>query len=149
MEPSPHEGVDLSGLHRELDRLKSQLCRCRHEGTCLACRGFEVLREQSQTVVAAASQPVLMQVAHEAAVRDLMSQIGNVQQHLADDPELQTLMDRVIGRIADDLGGPAEMERFLESLGLRQPDSGSSTPPDDRPPSPCRPPSPPPDEPPA
>ena len=53
-------GVDISPLHRELDRLKSQLCRCQHQGTCMACRGFEMLREQSQMVVAAASQPVLM-----------------------------------------------------------------------------------------
>ncbi|HSP64561.1 MAG TPA: hypothetical protein VLO10_00075, partial [Candidatus Deferrimicrobium sp.] len=73
-------GVDLSGLHRELDSLKNQLCRCQHQGTCLACRGFEILREQSQTVVAASSQPVLMQVAQEAAVKDLIGQLGGVQE---------------------------------------------------------------------
>src|ERR1035437_7834564 len=83
------EGVDLSGLHRELDRLKTQLCRCQHQGTCLACKGFEILREQSQMVVAAASQPVLMQVAQEAAIKDLVGQLGGVQEKLAEDPHLQ------------------------------------------------------------
>ena len=34
-------GVDLSGLHSELDKLKAQVCRCQHQGTCIACRGFE------------------------------------------------------------------------------------------------------------
>ena len=54
---------------RGLDKLKAQLCRCQHQGTCLACRGFEVIRQQVQVVVAAASQPVLMQVAQEVAVK--------------------------------------------------------------------------------
>src|SRR5579859_876296 len=43
--------VDISGLHTELDRLKAQLCRCQHQGTCIACQGFEVIRQQVQVVV--------------------------------------------------------------------------------------------------
>lgn len=115
-------GVDLSGLHRELDRLKTQLCRCQHQGTCIACRGFEMLREQSQMVAAAASQPVLMQVAQEAAINDLMGQMGNIQEKmsgkLAEDSELQELMMRVIDRVQDDLGGPEAMRKMMESFGL-------------------------------
>jgi hypothetical protein len=111
-------GVDLSGLHRELDRLKTQLCRCQHQGTCLACRGFEILREQSQTVVAASSQPVLMQVAQEAAVKDLIGQLGGVQEKLAGDPQIQELLMRMMERVQEDLGGPDELAKLFSGLGF-------------------------------
>lgn len=111
-------GVDLSGLHREFDRLKNQLCRCQHQGTCLACRGFEILREQSQTVVAASSQPVLMQVAQEAAVKDLLGQLGGVQEKLAGDPQIQELLMRMMDRVQEDLGGPDELAKLFSGLGF-------------------------------
>ena len=137
------DGVDLSGLHREIDRLKAQLCRCQHQGTCLACRGFEVLREQSQMVVAAASQPVLMQVAQEAAVKDLMGQLGGVQERLAGDPQLQEMMMRMMDRVSEDLGGPEELAKLFSGLGFPVDTGGAgggpatppSTPWDDRPPA--------------
>jgi hypothetical protein len=121
-------GVDLSGLHRELDNLKNQLCRCQHQGTCLACRGFEILREQSQTVVAASSQPVLMQVAQEAAVKDLIGQLGGVQEKLAGDPQIQELLMRMMDRVQEDLGGPDELAKLFSGLGfpLTPGDAGDS-----------------------
>ena len=112
------EGVDLSGLHREIDSLKARLCRCRHEGTCVSCRGFEVVRQQAQAVAAAASQPVLMQVAQEAAVKDLMTQLGGLQDKLASDPQLSELMARMAERVQEDLGGPEALEQMLKSMGL-------------------------------
>jgi len=118
-------GVDLSGLHRELDRLKNQLCRCQHQGTCLACRGFEILREQSQTVVAASSQPVLMQVAQEAAVKDLIGQLGGVQEKLAGDPQIQELLMRMMERVQEDLGGPDELAKLFTGLGFPMPPDGA------------------------
>src|ERR1035441_4998927 len=114
----PQPGVDLSGLHRELDSLKSQLCRCRHQGTCLSCKGFEVVRQQAQAVAAAASQPVLMQVAQEAAMRDLFSQLGGLQDKLTGDPQLSDLLSRFAERVQEDLGGPEELENVLPSLGF-------------------------------
>ncbi|HEX4755445.1 MAG TPA: hypothetical protein VH661_06810, partial [Candidatus Dormibacteraeota bacterium] len=126
--PDPSEGVDLSGLHRELDRLKSQLCRCQHQGTCLACKGFEILREQSQTVIAAASQPVLMQVAQEAAIKDLIGQLGGVQEKLAEDPQLQELMMRMMDRVQEDLGGPDELAKLFSGLGFQVPPGGPGVP---------------------
>jgi excinuclease UvrABC ATPase subunit len=133
---SPQDGVDLSNAHAELDKLKSQLCRCQHQGTCLACRGFEVLRQQLQVVVAAASQPVLMQVAQEVAVKDLMTQLTGLQEKLAEDPQLQELMARLMDRVQDDLGGAENLQRMLSSLfgttGFPgSPDAGD-VPPDDR-----------------
>lgn len=135
--------VDLSGLHRELDRLKSSLCRCQHQGTCIACRGFEVVRQQVQVVVAAASQPVLMQVAQEVAIRDLMTQLGGLQEKLAEDPQLQELMGRLFERVQDDLGGPENMQRMLGGLfggeGFPGMPQDRDVPPDDRPSKPDQP----------
>jgi hypothetical protein len=150
MDPQP-EPVDLSGLHRELDRLKTQLCRCNHSGECLACRGFEVLRQQSQMVAAAASQPVLMQVVQEAAVKDLMTQLGGLQEKLVEDPRLHELLGQLVERVQEDLGGPEHLQQLFGHLGGfpgfpgfpgfgGQPpsDDGETgpTPPDDRPRSP-------------
>ena len=117
----PQPGVDLSGLHRELDTLKARLCRCGHQGTCLSCRGFEVVRQQAQAVAAAASQPVLVQVAQEAAVRDLLSQLGGLQEKLTGDPQLSELMSRFAERVQEDLGGPEELERLLRGFGFMGP----------------------------
>ena len=110
-------GVDLSGLHRELDRLKTSLCRCQHRGECLACRGFEIIRQQAQTVAAAASQPVLMQVAQEAAVKDLVEQLGGVSSKLTEDPRLQELMAQMMERVQEDLGGPEALEKLMRQFG--------------------------------
>ena len=105
--------VDISGLHRELDRLKAQLCRCNHQGECIACQGFEMLRQQAQMVVSAASQPVLMQVAQEAAVKDLLSQMGGAQEKLMGDPRLVDLLSQVMERVQEDLGGPEELQKMF------------------------------------
>ena len=63
--------VDLSPLQRELDRLRLQLCHCNNEGTCLGCQGVELLRQQAQVVVSAATQPVLLQVAQETQAKQI------------------------------------------------------------------------------
>ena len=145
-------GVDLSGLHREIDRLKSQLCRCQHHGECLACQGFEMLRQQAQMVVSAASQPVLMQVAQEAAVKDLLTQMGGAQEKLMGDPRLMELVGQMMERIQEDLGGPEALQRMFGGLpgfggfpgfpGTPDEEGGEGggrpgfIPPDDRPPKP-------------
>lgn len=138
MGDSAPTGIDLSGIHSELDKLKSRLCRCQHQGTCMACKGFEVIRQQVQVVAAAASQPVLMQVAQEVQMEQLMSQLGGLQEKLAEDPQLQDLMARMFERVQDDLGGPEQFQQMLGGLfggmgGLTP--EGRDVPPDDRPPS--------------
>lgn len=138
-------GVDLSGLHRELDRLKAQLCRCQHQGECLACQGFEMLRQQAQMVVSAASQPVLMQVAQEAAVKDLLNQMGGAQEKLMGDPRLMDLVGQIMERVQEDLGGPEALQRMFGGFpgfpgfgpggpgGPGGPEQPGDVPPDDRP----------------
>jgi len=108
--------VDLSGLHRELDRLKASLCRCNHQGECIACQGFEMLRQQAQMVVGAASQPVLMQVAQEAAIKDLLGQMGGAQEKLMGDPRLADLLGQVMERVQEDLGGPEALQKMFGSF---------------------------------
>jgi hypothetical protein len=135
MGDSSAPGIDLSGIHSELDKLKSQLCRCQHQGTCMACKGFEVIRQQVQVVAAAASQPVLMQVAQEVQMEQLMSQLGGLQEKLSEDPQLQELMARMFERVQDDLGGPEQFQQMLGGLfggmgGLTS--EGKDVPPDDR-----------------
>src|ERR1035437_6966763 len=95
------EGGDLRGLHRALDRPQTQL-----------------RRGQSQVGVAAASQPWLMQVAQEAAIKDLVGQLGGVQEKLAEDPHLQELMMRMMDRVQEDLGGPEELAKLISGLGF-------------------------------
>jgi hypothetical protein len=136
MGDNPQPGIDLSGVHSELDKLKSRLCRCQHQGTCMACKGFEVVRQQVQVVAAAASQPVLMQVAQEVQMEQLMSQLGGLQEKLSEDPQLQDLMARMFERVQDDLGGPEQFQQMLGGLfggmgGLTP--EGTEIPPDDRP----------------
>lgn len=140
MSDQPSAGVDLSGLHREIDRLKAQLCRCGHQGECIACQGFEMLRQQAQMVVSAASQPVLMQVAQEAAIKDLLSQMGGAQEKLMGDPRLMDLVGQMMERIQEDLGGPEELQKMFggfpgfPGFGPEGPGGGATgpTPPDDR-----------------
>jgi hypothetical protein len=131
------DGVDLSPLHRELDGLKRRLCRCNFQGECIACRGFEVLRQQSQMVVAAASQPVLMQVAQEASIKDLMERLGGAGEKIAEDSRVQELIAQLIDRVQEDLGGPEAMQRMFGSMGFPGMGAGGGNPwgftsPDDR-----------------
>jgi hypothetical protein len=105
----------------------------------MACKGFEVIRQQVQVVAAAASQPVLMQVAQEVQMEQLMSQLGGLQEKLSEDPQLQELMARMFERVQDDLGGPEQFQQMLGGLfggmgglgGMTQ--DGTDVPPDDRP----------------
>ena len=113
--------IDLSGIHRELDQLKRQLCHCQLQGECLGCKGTEMIRQQLEAVAAAASQPVLLQVAQETAAKDMMDQFSKMQERLMDDPQIrhaaQAFQERLLEdpearRLIEDLmrrlGGPAE-----------------------------------------
>jgi ERCC4-related helicase len=111
------EGVDLSPLHAAIDRLKNEMCSCGHTNECMACKGFEVVREQAQMVYAAASQPVLVQVAQEASVKDLMERLKPLQEKLTEDPKLQELMAEFMQRVQEDVGGDKDLKELLGGLG--------------------------------
>src|SRR2546421_12929819 len=81
--------IDLSELHAALDRLRPQLCHCGLKGECLGCKGIEMVRVQAEAVVAAASQPLLIQVAQERAMKDMASRLGAMSERLMSDPEIR------------------------------------------------------------
>src|SRR5260221_12129225 len=93
MEVMGSGGVDLSELHLTLDKLRHQLCHCGNKGECLGCKGIEMVRQQAQAVVAAASQPILIQAAQEAAMKDMASQFEGMAE--------RPLSDHVIRRAAE------------------------------------------------
>lgn len=83
-------------MQRELDNLRVQLCHCNHAGTCLGCQGVDMLRQQVQMVVSAASQPVLMQVAQETQARELMKQVQEMQERMLRDPEAARAIEELL-----------------------------------------------------
>jgi len=88
--------VDLSPLQRELDNLRLQLCICNNAGTCLGCQGVEMLRQQAQMVVSAATQPVLLQVAQETQAKELVKQVQEMQERLLRDPEAAKALEELL-----------------------------------------------------
>jgi hypothetical protein len=109
------EPVDLSEVHAALDRLRRQLCHCGLRGECLGCRGVEMVRAQVEAVAAAASQPILMQVAQEAAMKDMASQFEGMAERLLSDPEVRRAAEAMQERVMSD----PETRRLLEELMRR------------------------------
>jgi hypothetical protein len=93
------------------------------QGECLGCRGVEMVRAQLEAVVAAASQPVLLQVAQEAAVRDMASQFEGMATRLLDDPELRRAAEAVQERVLSDPEARRLLEELMRQLG-QPPDQG-------------------------
>jgi ERCC4-related helicase len=112
--PAP---VDLSGIHRELDTLKRAVCHCQLRGECLGCKGIEMVRQQLEAVVAAASQPVLLQVAQETAAKEMLTQFGQMQERLMDDPQMRQAADAVRERLMGDPDARRMIEELMQRLG--------------------------------
>jgi hypothetical protein len=109
------EPADLSEVHASLDRLRRQLCHCSLRGECLGCRGVEMVRAQVEAVAAAASQPILMQVAQEAAMKDMAAQFEGMAERLLSDPEVRRAAEAMQERVMSD----PETRRLLEELMRR------------------------------
>ena len=108
-------GTDVSELHVALDKLRHQLCHCGMKGECLGCKGIEMVRQQAQAVVAAASQPILIQVAQEAAMKDMASQFEGMAERLMSDPEIRRAAEAMQEQVMSD----PETRRLLEELMKR------------------------------
>jgi uncharacterized membrane-anchored protein YjiN (DUF445 family) len=107
--------VDLSEMHAALDHLRRQLCHCGLKGECLGCRGVDMVRAQMEAVAAAASQPILVQVAQEAALKDMATRFEDMAQRLMDDPDLRRAAEEVQQKVMSD----PEARRLLEELMRR------------------------------
>jgi hypothetical protein len=118
--------VDLSEMHTALDHLRRQLCHCGLRGECLGCRGVEMVRAQAEAVAAAASQPILMQVAQEAAMKDMANRFEGMAERLMNDPELRQAAEAMQERVMSD----PETRRLLEELMRRlgPPEEGPAQP---------------------
>ena len=121
------EPIDLSGVHRELDLLKRQLCHCQLRGECLGCKGVEMVRQQVEAISAAASQPVLLQVAQETAAKDMLSQFSQMQERLMDDPQIRQAAEAFRERLLDDPQARSMIEELMKRLG-EEGDGGAERP---------------------
>jgi hypothetical protein len=115
--------TDLSELHAALDRLRPQLCHCGLKGECLGCKGIEMVRLQAEAVVAAASQPVLIQVAQETAMKDMTSRFQAMSERLMSDPEIRRSAEQMQEKLMSD----PETRQLLEEL-MRRLGGGASPP---------------------
>ncbi len=109
--------VDLSGIHRELDSVKRSVCHCQLRGECLGCKGIEMVRQQVEAVVAAASQPVLLQVANETAAREMLTQFSQMQERLMEDPQMRQAAEAVRQRLMDDPEARQMIEELMRRIG--------------------------------
>lgn len=109
--------VDLSPVHAALDGLRRQLCHCGMKGECLGCRGVEMVRAQVEAVASAASQPVLMQVAQEAAMKDMASQFEGMAERLMNDPEVRRAAEAMQERVMSDPEARRLIEELMKRLG--------------------------------
>lgn len=117
--------VDLSELHAALDRLRPQLCHCGLKGECLGCKGIEMVRAQAEAVAAAASQPILIQVAQESAMKDMASRFQAMSERLMSDPEIRRSAEQMQERLMSDPETRQLLEELMRRLG------GGAIPPDD------------------
>ena len=109
--------VDLSELHAALDRLRPQLCHCGLKGECLGCKGIEMVRAQAEAVAAAASQPVLIQVAQETAMKDMSSRFQAMSERLMSDPDIRRSAEQMQERLMADPETRQLLEELMRRLG--------------------------------
>jgi hypothetical protein len=117
--------IDLSGVHSALDQLRRQLCHCGLRGECLGCRGIEMVRAQAEAVVAAASQPILMQVAQEAAMKDMAARFEGMAERLMNDPELRQAAEAMQEKVMSDPEARRLLEELMRRLGPTGEEEGS------------------------
>lgn len=84
-----------------------------------------MVRAQMEAVAAAAAQPVLLQVAQEAAAKDMAQQFQGMAERLLDDPELRRAAEAMQERVMSD----PEARKLMEEL-MRRLAQGGEAPPD-------------------
>ncbi|TMF69558.1 MAG: hypothetical protein E6I06_08145 [Chloroflexi bacterium] len=109
--------IDLSELHAALDRLRPQLCHCGLKGECLGCKGIEMVRVQAEAVAAAASQPILIQVAQESAMNDMTQRFQAMSERLMSDPEIRHSAEQMQERLMADPETRQLLEELMRRLG--------------------------------
>jgi len=109
--------VDMSEVHASLDHLRTQICHCGLKGECLGCKGIEMVRAQAEAVAAAASQPVLIQVAQETAMKDMSSRFQAMSERLMSDPDIRRSAEQMQERLMADPETRQLLEELMRRLG--------------------------------
>ena len=109
--------TDMSELHLALDRLRPQLCHCGFKGECLGCKGIEMVRAQAEAVVAAASQPILIQVAQESSMKDMTTRFQAMSERLMADPDIRRSAEQMEERLMADPETRQLLEELMRRLG--------------------------------
>src|SRR5258708_1623759 len=121
--PNPRRFVGMAGptemseLHLALDRLRPQLCHCGFKGECLGCKGIEMVRAQAEAVVAAASQPILIQVAQESSMKDMTTRFQAMSERLMADPDIRRSAEQMQERLMSDPATRQLLEELMRRLG--------------------------------
>lgn len=87
----------------------------------MGCKGIEMVRQQAQAVVAAASQPVLIQVAQEASMKDMASQFEGMAERLMGDPEIRRAAEAMQEQVMSDPETRRLLEELMKKLGGQPP----------------------------
>ena len=109
--------VDMSEVHASLDHLRTQVCHCGFKGECLGCKGIEMVRAQLEAVVAAASQPILLQVAQEASMKDMANRFQAMSERLMSDPEIRRSAEEMQLKLMSDPETRQLIEELMKRLG--------------------------------
>jgi hypothetical protein len=109
--------VDMSEIHASLDHLRTQLCHCGFKGECLGCKGIEMVRAQAEAVVAAASQPILLQVAQEASMKDMANRFQAMSERLMSDPDIRRSAEEMQQKLMSDPETRQLIEELMRRLG--------------------------------
>ena len=107
----------MSEVHASLDRMRAQLCHCGNRGECLGCKGIEMVRAQLEAVVAAASQPILLQVAQEASMKDMATRFQAMSERLMSDPEIRRSAEEMQHKLMSDPETRQLIEELMRRLG--------------------------------
>jgi len=86
-----------------------------------------MVRQQVEAISAAASQPVLLQVAQETAAKDMLSQFSQMQERLMDDPQIRQAAEAFRERLLDDPQARSMIEELMKRLG-EEGDGGAERP---------------------
>lgn len=109
----------MSEIHASLDHLRTQLCHCGFKGECLGCKGVEMLRAQAEAVVAAASQPILLQVAQEASMKDMANRFQAMSERLMSDPDIRRSAEEMQQKLMSDPETRQLIEELMRRLGAQ------------------------------
>ncbi len=76
-----------------------------------------MVRLQAEAVVAAASQPILIQVAQETAMKDMTSRFQAMSERLMSDPEIRRSAEEMQQKLMSDPETRQLLEELMRRLG--------------------------------